>query len=282
MKKLIMILAMLVPLCAMSADNFGRGSIFDGATGDKTGADLEDLVTQATLVANDSGTNRIYDNVTIDLSADAPPRLKIKDYGITATKISTGAVTTAAIENRTITSVKIASNTILGINIAANTISTSNFTAEVTNRWSEVYRKAYTNLGYRVARPVDIAGWTYFKYATSAFVTLYFDGFLSARLTNDTNGVTYNSGVITNYLNFTNLPTVNYSLMGLSTNRVTPPTQLSDFNFAWALNVSTNSLFVHHLYAIGTNYFTLFVKNSAGGIATDTFVAVSYTVSGER
>ena len=71
------------------ADNFVRGYQFDGATGLKTGANLEDLVTLATFAAGaaDAGnTTRLFDASTLDL--DGNNRARIADAGVGVDQIA--------------------------------------------------------------------------------------------------------------------------------------------------------------------------------------------------
>ena len=114
MKKCLTILACitLFSLPVQAVDNFVRGHVFDGATGEKTGADLEDLVTQAVWNRNDSGTNRMYDFVTLDLDANDPPRLRVKPYGVSTNSIATNGVDSVNIKDYTISSTDYGSNSI--------------------------------------------------------------------------------------------------------------------------------------------------------------------------
>jgi hypothetical protein len=77
-------------------DFFKRGYLFDGVTGEKSGANLEDLVTRAVPVA---GT-QLVDQVTIEDYADAGVvdgngdpvrRLRVKDGSITVDKMAVNA-----------------------------------------------------------------------------------------------------------------------------------------------------------------------------------------------
>jgi len=81
---------------AMS-DFFVRGIQFDGVTGEKTGAELEDLATRLYPAASsqlvDQSTLETYSDATIthpDTGA-AVNRLRIKDAGVTAAKLATDA-----------------------------------------------------------------------------------------------------------------------------------------------------------------------------------------------
>lgn len=114
MKKCLTILACitLISLPVQAVDNFVRGYVFDGATGEKTGADLEDLVTQAVWNRNDSGTNRMYDFVTLDLDANDPPRLRVKPYGVSTNQIATNGVDSTNIKDYDIGSTDYGSNSI--------------------------------------------------------------------------------------------------------------------------------------------------------------------------
>lgn len=79
------------------SDFFKRGFLFDNASGLKTGANLEDLVTRATPVA---GT-QLVDQVSLTDAADASVvddagvavrRLQVKDGGITLVKLADGVL----------------------------------------------------------------------------------------------------------------------------------------------------------------------------------------------
>lgn len=77
-------------------DLFKRGYQFDSVTGQKTGANLEDLVTRAVPVAGtqlvDQSTLEDYADATIvDDAAAAIRRLRVKDGGITGAKLAKGA-----------------------------------------------------------------------------------------------------------------------------------------------------------------------------------------------
>lgn len=138
---------------ALATDNFVRGYTFDGATGEKTGADLEDLVTQAYLNRNDTGTNRIYDNITINLDSSSPPRLQIKDYSVSSTKIATGGVA----------SVNIADGTIETNDLSTNTI------AWINTNLSSVYDNQYTTNELRsMTNSRTIVGWAYGQGTTNS------------------------------------------------------------------------------------------------------------------
>jgi hypothetical protein len=80
----------------LMSDIFKRGYNFASATGEKTGANHEDLVTRAVLVAG----SQLVDQVTIEDYADAAitdddgaalRRLRMKDGGISAAKLAVGA-----------------------------------------------------------------------------------------------------------------------------------------------------------------------------------------------
>jgi len=71
------------------ADNFVKGYTFDGTTGLKTGANLEDLITLAVFAAGAADTGnatRLFDGSTIDL--DASNRAQVADAGIGVDQIA--------------------------------------------------------------------------------------------------------------------------------------------------------------------------------------------------
>lgn len=114
MKKAVLIMTLLtLTRFAFAADNFVRGYQFDGATNLHTGADLEDLVTQAkfTAAAFTGGTNGLFDNVTIG------------DNGTQQAEVKDGSITTAKIADNAVTGAKILDGTIETNDISASTIS---------------------------------------------------------------------------------------------------------------------------------------------------------------
>ena len=154
MKKLLIgILSATLTISVYAADNFLKGENFDGETGLKTGAQLEDLITEATLIANDAGTNRIYDNVTIDVNSDANVKLQVKTDGINATHITNGAVTTA----------EILDGTILAADLAAGVITAptnlNGFTSMATNAYpiSRIYLTTNALVHFGDTIPFDVA-----------------------------------------------------------------------------------------------------------------------------
>jgi len=72
------------------ADSFTRGYTFDGATGAKTGADLEDLVTQAMFAASSPA----LDQTTLE--DDGAGAARIKAGGVDTAQIATGALSADA------------------------------------------------------------------------------------------------------------------------------------------------------------------------------------------
>lgn len=105
MMKRILGLFVLCVLCvsALAVDNMTRGYTFDGATGLKTGANLEDLVTQATWASGCVATNnadRLFDSTQFALGTDATGTagtnvIEIKTGGVTTTEILDGTVALA-------------------------------------------------------------------------------------------------------------------------------------------------------------------------------------------
>lgn len=153
MKKCLTILACitLISLPVHAVDNFTRGFVFDGATGEKTGADLEDLVTQAVFNRNDSGTNRLYDFVTLDLDANDPPRLRVKPYGVSTNSIATNGVDSVNIKDYTISSTDYGSNSIPTAAYGSNSIPTAALTGRADAGTNNVngcvtYDKLATNV----------------------------------------------------------------------------------------------------------------------------------------
>lgn len=122
--KAVVLVFMLFACCIYAADNFSVGHSFDGTTGLKTGADLEDLVSQATLLSNDSGTNRIYDNITINTDGGTPPKLQIKDGGVSSDKLAADSVSTAAITNEAVTQAKLAIDAVDTTNLVDSAVTT--------------------------------------------------------------------------------------------------------------------------------------------------------------
>lgn len=75
----------------VTADTLVRGHQFDGETGHKTGADLEDLVCRATLTA----ASELVDQDTLETYLDEVLniyRARIKDGSVTAAKLAPGAL----------------------------------------------------------------------------------------------------------------------------------------------------------------------------------------------
>ena len=103
-------------MCAMAADSFVRGYQFDGATGLKTGANLEDLVTKAVLTEASGLTNnaeRVLDGITLG-TVQGPIGTtnwvaEVKDGSITSAKITDGTIVAGDIADATITTNQMAS-----------------------------------------------------------------------------------------------------------------------------------------------------------------------------
>jgi hypothetical protein len=101
MKALVCLAAFLITLgSAYAIDNMVKGETFDGETGLKTGAQLEDLVTQSYWSPGAFATNnalRLFDASQFELGTDAT--------GITGTNVATikeGGITTTEILDGTI------------------------------------------------------------------------------------------------------------------------------------------------------------------------------------
>ena len=101
MKALVCLAAFLITLgSAHAIDNMVRGETFDGETGLKTGAQLEDLVTESYWSSGAFATNnaiRLFDASQFELGTDTT--------GITGTNVATikaGGITTAEILDGTI------------------------------------------------------------------------------------------------------------------------------------------------------------------------------------
>lgn len=86
----------------VSKDVFVRGHTFDGATGLKTGAELEDLVTRATPASG----SELVDQSTLETYLDGilnVYRLRVKDRGINGgTKLQLASVTSAELADSAI------------------------------------------------------------------------------------------------------------------------------------------------------------------------------------
>lgn len=88
---------------SFAIDNFGRGETFDGETGLKTGAQLEDLVTQATWVAGAVSTanaDRLFNTTQFEIGTDSTTTaatnvMQIKTGGIGSDEILDGSITEA-------------------------------------------------------------------------------------------------------------------------------------------------------------------------------------------
>ena len=91
------------------ADNFVIGYEFDGVTGLKTGANLEDLITLArfTAAAFAGGSVTLFDGITID--ADADNNAQVADGGIDTAQLADDSVTEDKILDGAVTADKVAS-----------------------------------------------------------------------------------------------------------------------------------------------------------------------------
>lgn len=77
------------------ADNFVRGYTFDGATGIKTGANLEDLVTLATFASGSAAVDQ--STITVDTNGAAA----VADAGISAVKLGADIASTGLVQQAT-------------------------------------------------------------------------------------------------------------------------------------------------------------------------------------
>lgn len=109
MKKTLTILsAILMATICSGADNFVRGYDFNSATGFHTGADLEDLVTQAQFTwacFSPGNSTRLFDSTTITgQQVSGVWMAEVADGGIDNDKLADNAVTTDKILDGTIQS----------------------------------------------------------------------------------------------------------------------------------------------------------------------------------
>lgn len=116
---------LLLTTFGYAADNFAPGFPFDGVSGLHSGANLEDLVTEATFVdgafaAGD--TNALFDGVTI--TNNGTGQAKVAAGGIGSTELANNAVITAKINNDAVTTSKILDGTIgtNDVSVAANAL----------------------------------------------------------------------------------------------------------------------------------------------------------------
>ena len=104
MKKFIvglMAFAMTITV-GVSADNFLRGFVFSGASGLKTGDDLEDLITQAVWTngaISTANADRLFDSTQFEITTDSAGTpgtnvISVKSGGISSTEILDGTITT--------------------------------------------------------------------------------------------------------------------------------------------------------------------------------------------
>lgn len=89
----------------LMSDLFQRGYAFSGSTGQKNGANLEDLVTRATLasgsqLAHQSSIETFADATVLDDAGGSVNRLRIKAGGVTAAHLSAEARLAAGAEER--------------------------------------------------------------------------------------------------------------------------------------------------------------------------------------
>lgn len=127
------------------SDNFVRGHTFDSATGLKTGANLEDLITLATPTEASGYTNntkRVYDGVTIGMTTNAP----YVTNGWWVAEVMTSSITSNHIAVGNITSNHIAVG-----NVTSNNLAIGNKTV-----WTEhigIGGVLKTNLAVNAGRP---------------------------------------------------------------------------------------------------------------------------------
>lgn len=126
------------------ADNFTAGYTFDGETGLKTGADLEDLVTQArfTEAAFAGDANSLFDGDTITRDADG--NAKVGDGSIGTTQLEDGSVTSDKLASAVQTAISDLESTVAGLTsipTAANAYAFCAFrngSFNVTSSWAKV------------------------------------------------------------------------------------------------------------------------------------------------
>jgi len=142
MKKLVIMLASLTlaGVCTVWAiDNFATGYPFDGASGLKSGADLEDLVTQARFSADAThvnNTNRIFneDVFTNCTHGSVSNLITIKNGGVTAEMMAATAFTNAWDKGFPWQPLGLTNVTLS----AGNIIATNNWTSPISN-WTNAF-----------------------------------------------------------------------------------------------------------------------------------------------
>lgn len=99
------------------ARKFTAGIVFAGATGLKTGQDLEDLIELAVPEVD------LTDDSTLTVASDV---VKVKDGGIAATQLASNAVTTAKILDGAVTTDKLADDSVTAAKLADNAVVAAN------------------------------------------------------------------------------------------------------------------------------------------------------------
>jgi len=122
----------------MAGDNLVKGYTFDGASGIKTGANLEDLVTLARFTSNafDGDASSLFDGTTI--AADGNGNAYVPDAAITAAKLGTNAVETAKIKDANVTEAKIADGAVTVNKIPDSSITAAKLAAGAATLTGEI------------------------------------------------------------------------------------------------------------------------------------------------
>ena len=115
MRRLV-ILFMLLSIPAFGADNFLEGFTFNARTGLVSGAQLDDLVTQARFTqqaSSTSNTNALFDGASITTKLSGVTWIaEITDLGVTSAKLAASAVTAGKIAAGAITNADLAAGSV--------------------------------------------------------------------------------------------------------------------------------------------------------------------------